>query len=277
MGMEQENRRLENYVNPANWRLGASISLNNWDAGLVEIRQYRDAGIKEIELAWRNDMFDMFDPINEARCGAWIEEVRSLHMNVWSLHLPFGPLFDVSEPDAAASEAIIARHARLMKLAHNWNIRTVILHPSWEPITDEERPSRIEACRNALAALAEAAHPLGITIAVECLPRTCLGNHAAEMKELIALDERIGICCDVNHLFKEAPERFIGELGQRIVTVHMSDNDGVDECHWVPGKGVINWTAVIQELSASGYAGPFLFEVRHAVPSELQECWSKLQ
>lgn len=274
--MEHNFERIAQPVKPSDWPVGSSISLNDWDAGHVKIGEFQKAGIQLIELAWRNDTFDLFEESNQAKCSKWIDEIRYLGMDVWTLHLPYGPLFDISETDADTRDLIIMRHVRLMALAKNWNIRTVVLHPSFEPIVDEERPLRISSCKHSLVELAGEAELLGIVIAVECLPRTCLGNASAEMRELIAVDMRLGICCDVNHLLKETPESFVRELGDRIVTVHMSDNDGLDERHWLPGKGIIAWTEVIQALLKHGYKGSFMFEVRRPLPSALADCWKQL-
>jgi sugar phosphate isomerase/epimerase len=263
-------------VNPAKWRIGASLSLNDWVNGRVDIAEWVRAGIHSVELAWRNDSFNLFEPANESQCSGWIDEIRKRGMDVWTLHLPYGPMFDISVTDSDRSREVIERHIRLMQMAHGWDIRTVVLHPSWEPIADDERPSRLAACKQALAVLAHEADLLGIVIAVECLPRTCLGNTSGEMLELISADSRLRICCDVNHLLQEAPEQFIRKLGQRVVTVHMSDCDGVDERHWMPGCGIIRWNETIRALAEHGYSGPFLFEIRQPVVSELVTCWNRL-
>jgi len=106
-------------------------------------------------------------------------------------------------------------------------------------------------------------------LAVECLPRTCLGNTADEL--LIIVNEvgsGIGICFDSNHLLKEKPEEFVAKTGKKIVTVHISDYDGLDEKHWLPGTGVINWTKVVNELVKGGYDGPFMYETSKRKPSQ---------
>ena len=55
------------------------------------------------------------------------------------------------------------------------------------------------------------------------LPRTCLGNCSNEIAELISVDSSLGICFDTNHLLIENPINFINKLGNRIVTLHISD------------------------------------------------------
>ncbi|MBD2862299.1 sugar phosphate isomerase/epimerase family protein [Paenibacillus oceani] len=276
MGTMEERRSGEAVVHPADWLIGASLSLNDWDMGRVDVAEIVQAGIRCIELAWRNDTFDMFDPVQEAKCTRWIGQAIEHGIAIRSLHLPYGPLFDVSATGDGESEAAVLRHVRLMRLARQWAIGIVILHPSYEPIRDEERPARMAACKAALASLAAEADRLGVRIAVENLPRTCLGRDSSEMSELAAADPRLLVCCDVNHMLLESQEMFIGKLGVRIGAVHMSDYDGVDERHWMPGRGVIRWNEVLRSLAKHGYPGPFLFEVRQPVPTELAACWQEL-
>jgi sugar phosphate isomerase/epimerase len=49
-------------------------------------------------------------------------------------------------------------------------------------------------------------------------------------------------------------------LGDRLLTLHISDNDGIDERHWLPGQGIINWPGFIRALESSNYAGAFVYE-----------------
>lgn len=273
---QDEREKSPERTDPAAWGIGTSLSLDAWKNARFNIEDVGRAGIRYIELAWRNDTFDMLDPDNEALCASWVRRTRELGMDVWTMHLPYGPLWDVSLTDAEQSGEAVRRHLALLQLAHRWNIRTAVIHPSWEPIPEEERPARLDACKRNLPVLAEAAERLGIRLAVECLPRTCLGNTSLEMRSIVETDERLGICCDVNHLLQEPSEHFIRELGSRIITVHMSDYDGTDEKHWMPGKGIIRWNEVIGALAEHGYRGPFMFEVREPVPSELTACWDRL-
>ncbi|MBN3523411.1 hypothetical protein [Paenibacillus apiarius] len=39
----------------------------------------------------------------------------------------------------------------------------------------------------------------------------------------------------------ETPEAFIDQLAPHIIAVHISDYDGQDEKHWMPGAGINNW------------------------------------
>jgi sugar phosphate isomerase/epimerase len=112
--------------------------------------------------------------------------------------------------------------------------------------------------------IAELAGRAGCRIALELLPRTCLGHSVEELS--ILLEEvdlcTAGVCLDTNHLmdgFTLLPE-VVRKLGPRLIALHCSDYDGVDEKHWPPRRGVINWGAFLQALRDVHFSGPFHYE-----------------
>ena len=81
------------------------------------------------------------------------------------------------------------------------------------------------------------------------------------MKFLTEEDERLRICFDTNHITADKPENVIRELKNKIVTLHVSDFDFVDEKHWIPGDGEINWSEVVKALKDIKYNGVWMYEV----------------
>src|SRR5699024_1280431 len=125
----------------------------------------------------------------------------------------------------------------------------------------------------------------GVLLAVENLPRTCLGNCADEMLILTDNGKSAGICFDVNHLFIDSHSEFIKKTGSHIITTHFSDYDRIDERHWLVGEGCIDWEELIDLLRNQGYEGRFLFEInelsapsleRAITPEELVERFMKV-
>jgi sugar phosphate isomerase/epimerase len=49
-------------------------------------------------------------------------------------------------------------------------------------------------------------------------------------------------------------------LGDTLIATHMSDYDGVDEQHRMPGSGVLDWASFLQALREIDYQGPFNYE-----------------
>lgn len=265
---------------PNQWSLGTSTSL--FQGGLTEEYLYeaKDAGIECFEFVAK-----VGSPEGDDDYDALADKARELGMSVWSVHLPFGRDRDISSADPAVRQEWIEKNTAIMERAVKWGARKAIIHPSYEPIPDEERPERMHHAINSLKLLAEEGDRLGIQIAIECLPRTCLGNTSEEILTLLEAHPSLGVCCDVNHLLKETPQAFIDAVGPRIVTLHISDYDGLDEKHWLPGMGVIDWNAVLAALSRAGYNGPFLCEVSNGrmpegdvvTPQRLAAVWESLK
>ena len=239
---------------PQQWSLGTSTALFR-PLDKAGLERARAAGITHLEI-----VLPASDPDPRSRQEV-VDWANELGMTVHSVHLPFNWKWDVSEPDPAKRREIVANHLRLLEEAAAWRPVTAIIHPSYEPIPPEQREARIEACREGLSELAKGARELGVLLCAECLPRTCLGNTSSEVLRLVDGIPDVAVCCDVNHLLKETPQEFIRAVGSRIKAVHISDYDGLDEKHWVPGKGIIAWSEVIGALAEAGFEGPFMFEV----------------
>ncbi len=184
-------------------------------------------------------------------------EVRTVHAN-------FGSSIDISSPDHTVRSEGIQAFSIALDLAKRMGAQIIIVHPSSEPIPDETRTGRMEEAKRSIWTIAEMADHAGCRIALELLPRTCLGH---SVEELLYLVEEIdpgkaGVCLDTNHLmagFSLLPE-VVRSLGPRLIALHCSDYDGVDEKHWPPSRGVINWTAFLQALADVHFTGPLNYE-----------------
>jgi sugar phosphate isomerase/epimerase len=223
---------------------------------------YRAAGIDAAEITVPVAEFDalQWDSIAQTAARQGVE--------LWSCHLPFNEKVRID--DAAYAEETAAWYARLIRAASAVGIKTFVVHPSSEPIADADRPAHMACAKKHLAALAQVAAECGAQLAVEDLPRTCLGRNAAEMEELLSAHPALRVCFDTNHLLGEDPSAFIRTVGDRIVTTHISDYDFHDERHWLPGEGKLDWAAVLQALQDVGYTGPWLYEVSFARPATLE-------
>jgi sugar phosphate isomerase/epimerase len=267
--------------NPESWGLGISSSLFSTLDETVFL-ECMEAGIEKMEVCLLGDWVCNPDKEVSRVCADIKCKADKAGMDVWSIHLPFGWDWDISEPDVDRRRSAIDGQIRLLELAAILEPKKAVIHGSFEPIGDNDRDARISACRDSLRIIGEKAASIGVELAIECLPRTCLGNSIQEMEKLIQGNDKIGVCCDTNHLFRESPGDFIRKTGSRVVTLHVSDFDGVDERHWMPGKGIVDWNDVIAALVEVGYEGPFTFELSHKnteetyTPKKIAECWEGL-
>ncbi len=243
------------------FEIGVSTYAKTIDENLFS--QYREAGISAMEIA---QPYDKISSIN-------YEEISSLSkkygVRLNSFHLPFAPFDTVDISNPSAQEGTIEYHTSLIKKAAAIGIDKFIIHPSAEPIKAEKRRERMDCAKLSLSRLVEVADKEGAVLCVEDLPRTCLGRNSEEIAELVSVDERLRLCLDTNHLLSEALPDYIRNFGKRIVTLHVSDYDFLNERHWLPGEGDIDWQGVVSALKEVGYEGPWLYEVGFERPDTL--------
>lgn len=90
----------------------------------------------------------------------------------------------------------------------------------------------------------------------------------------IAGEDCFGFCLDIGHLTLLGLDCYtaIKTLGDRLVTLHIHDNDGGDDEHEMPFTGVTIWNRFLRGLAESGYTGTLSFETAESqrkVPPEL--------
>ncbi len=194
--------------------------------------------------------------------------MRQAGIRPMTIHADFGAAIDPSNPTTRAAALSSLRGA--LADARFFRAPMVVIHASSEPIGAADRPARLECSLQTLSGLSGEFRQAGVKMAVELLPRSCIGNSLDELERFVARlgDDVCGVCLDVNHgmdQYARLPQ-WVEALGKNLVTLHLSDYDGIDEKHWMPGKGVIDWAAFMAALGRIGYNGPFNFEV--SVPGD---------
>ena len=248
------------------WKVGTSSGLFD-EFSQAEFDKFKSDGIACIEIG--SGVFSKKTPMERE---AWIADIKQKTeksgIKVWSIHLPFSRIYDISSVNDTHRVDMIKECSDIIALCEPLNPSKFVIHGSSEPISDEQRPGRMANCIASLRILTTEAKKYDAKIAIECLPRTCLGNTADEIIMIVdAVGNGLEVCFDSNHLLKEKPEEFVAKAGNLITTVHISDYDGIDERHWLPGMGIISWTNVLAELVKSGYQGPFMFEASRRKPA----------
>lgn len=229
------------------------------DLSDARLREYRQHGIAYMEIS------TPFEICNTLDWRAYKKVADSCDVNIWSFHLPIKPfeIIDMSSSDEAMRKTSVAYYAELIKKIAEIGVDKFILHSGGKVTrqSDREVSDRLNFAKESYAALAEIAAREGAEIAVENLPPVCVGTNIDEVRELLSADPRLRVCFDTNHLLPGDPCEFIRAFGKRILTIHVSDYDRVNERHWLPGEGVNDWYAIYDTLREVGYGGVWMYEV----------------
>ncbi len=256
-------------------KLGTSISLFDADfqARVMEAKALGFASM-DLDLCtfWPHREKEI-----EAMKGleAGLEFVKNSGLFFNGVHISFGNHWNFAHLDGAARQEALDNIREILPLIDAYHPKCYVIHGSFEPISDQDRPAALAALHDSLLAITAWTKT---PIAVESLPRTCLFNTAKEGIAIIdAIPAGVFACVDVNHFLQETSEDAVEALGERIITTHISDHDYENERHWLPrdARGKIDWMALLAAFEKIGYDGIFNYEASASLP-EIKENYDRL-
>ena len=205
---------------------------------------------------------------------AFIKMIERTGKQVFSYHIPFKKIDDIADPDETVRLRAMSRLRAHIHEASRLNSKLLIIHPSTEPIDQNKRDIYISQIRKSMLEIEGELKLHKMKIALEFLPRLCMGNTLEDMNKMLdGMSDTFGVCLDVNHIMDQYPQipSIIRSLGKKLFSLHICDYDGVDERHWMPFTGVIDFKAMLKALEDTGYSGSFNYETGRGTASP-EEC-----
>ena len=121
--------------------------------------------------------------------------------------------------------------------------------------------------------LLKTAHEYDVTICFENMPfpKISIASPESIVKFVDEMnDESFKICLDTGHA-NIFPEKGLGDvvrlMGKRIEALHVHDNNGNDDYHWLPYHGNIDWEDFGRALGEIGFDGVFSYET--SIPNDM--------
>ncbi len=114
----------------------------------------------------------------------------------------------------------------------------------------------------------------GVEIAIENVPEPfpfVMKNTRDFSRFCNEIDDDLGIVLDVAHAnLNHQIQDFIREFPEKIVHIHVSDNDGVRDLHLGIGHGTIDWETFAKEIKKAEYGNLIMLEsIEHVEESLL--------
>ncbi|MFQ5846650.1 MAG: sugar phosphate isomerase/epimerase family protein [Candidatus Methylomirabilales bacterium] len=172
----------------------------------------------------------------------------------------------------------------VLEAAERLQVRFVVVHPVllWFSSGPSQDEPGVTGCRQeSLRRVARLAGRKGIRIALENLLRKTAPAFA-DLRELVRLTRRlgednVGICLDTGHCLASGldPLREIDQCASELCSFHLHENDGVEDLHWVPGRGRIDWSRFFDKLGSLDYGGACILEIWGGNDAEavMNEAW----
>ncbi len=241
------------------WPLSISVRIS--EDMEERIRDLEANGIRYMELT-ASEITD-FDDYEEKSLSVF-ETARAHGLKIRSVHLPFAPFsyMDPASTDPGMRERFTRAACEIIKISAKRGAELLVVHPSAEPYDEDKRAEHLRHSIESMCLLNDAAKREGVKLAVENLPRTCICRDSAELEVMKNALPDVFFCFDSNHSLRDDNTDIIKTMGDRIIALHISDYDFINERHLFPGEGLNDWNAIIRALEDVGYTGTWNYEIK---------------
>ncbi len=155
----------------------------------------------------------------------------------FNIHAPFYDL-NLGSFDRFILDGVVRRYESLVPIVEIMRPRALVIHTGYDRWRYRTREGDwLDAAVNTLIKL-DSMFPKDLTLLLE----NVFDEAPNMLCELLASfdSNRFGYCFDIGHfhLFSKAElDEWLLRIGDRILELHIHDNDGQDDRHWAIGKG----------------------------------------
>lgn len=222
------------------------------------LRRIAEAGFTHVHWGHESNTDHVYSPAEISAAGATLAR---LDLQLQDLHASHGVERCWAALDEDRRRAGVGLIENRILMAASLAGRVVILHIPPRP-PDEVRSRRFSAAlRRSLDELEPVARSHRVRLALENAP----ADDFAEIHSLLASypPDLLGICYDSGH-------GHIGGAGldhlerqpDRLLAVHLHDNDGAFDLHALPFTGTVDWVRLAELVRGSAYQGCVTLEAR---------------
>ncbi len=194
-------------------------------------------------------------------CRDELAELLACYPIPISVHAPFSDV-NVASVSPRMRNAAIEELKMTIESAAELGAHMVTVHPGrWSPMSSRMRERALANLKDAMGTLDRIAADAGVPVAVENMPPESflIITRPQQMVELLEGTE-LGICLDIGHAHVAGElDEFLG-LADRVVHLHVHDNDGSRDAHLPLGDGTVPLERTLSCLN--GYSGWYVLESR---------------
>ena len=213
-------------------------------------------------------MFSHWEIVSEADhylpgIAVSLESLMGSYNMTYSIHAPFNDV-NIASLNESFRETSVIELIKVMNIAAELDIKTITIHPGmYSMVVSGLEERSIMAAKRSLRTLDRMAQECGVRLCVENMPgfKFFLGQTAEQLSELLD-GTNLPVCLDVGHANTTGQlNEIIDVLGNRIMNVHIHDNDGKQDQHLTIGDGNIDFEDCLKRLS--GYGGRYIIECKN--------------
>lgn len=220
-----------------------------------EFQLLKDHGFTHVTLGYK---WNTPDKMTEAEIAMYQQAMDATGVKIQDVHGQHPHYWGLASENAEQRQLSFDLFQHRLHVTHALGGDAMVYHVPTRALTDGVLGIYIDG----LERLEDQARELGIVVALE--------NHyiAETDKETFTRcfekfdPEYIGFTFDSGHAKKSGnTDWLVRNCMDRLAVLHLNDNDGKGDLHWIPFKGVVDWEVVAQAISKSPYKKPLQFEI----------------
>ena len=168
----------------------------------------------------------------------------------YSVHAPICDINIASISDPVR-EASLKEMIDTIEAANRLDIDRVTIHPGLSSMSVHGIEDRyLMRAKESMKVLEKVSHEYGMTLAIENMPDMYffLGREAKEVAGILEGTD-LGVCFDIGHANTAGQiDAMIDKFGDRIMNIHIHDNNGKMDEHLTIGDGSIDFSDVLSKV-----------------------------
>ena len=228
--------------------IAVAVREGNKNITLLEtIEAIKKAGFSTVFIQWYNRQPESCSTEEQLKL------IHQLGLNVLFAHLAYKGVNVIWE-EGEAGDNMVESYKNDIDACKENNIPMVVMHLTTKTIA----PPYGEIGLNRIKEIVKYVKEKDMKIAFE---NTKIKGYVDYVLSNIK-DSHVGLCFDSGHCHVHFDDDFNFEMFKdRILAVHLHDNDKTDDLHLLPFDGTIDWMWVVKNLKDCNYQGPVTLEL----------------
>lgn len=239
------------------------LGIFNWFGYIMppveRVKKIIEAGFDSIMLWWDEELFS-----EEGKKD--LLKILEMDISIENIHAPYYECNKLWSSNESDRNYIINEFIKCIHDCHTYNIPVIVMH-----LTQGDYPDKPNIYGlNSIKTILEEAERCGIKIAIENTRQEEFFDYVLDNIQ----SDWLGVCYDSSHanLYSTSIYDVLNKYGDRLIALHLSDNDGCTDRHWLPYEGVINWNKLLYKLKEINYMGNLSFEVFYDKTKDDYDC-----
>ena len=204
----------------------------------------------------------------------FLREVKDSYGWRFSVHAPFSDV-NIAAYDESLRRAVLRRLERSIEFAAVVESDVWIFHPGATTALEGFYPGKSwEVNLESVERLCKTAEEFGVDAAIENVPEPFpfLLKSVEDFKRFYSeLGKELMMTLDIAHSnIRGETEKFLKQLGEKIVHIHVSDNMGDQDTHLQVGLGTVRWFEVMETIKRMGFRGMIIIESYRGIQNSLK-------